>query len=773
MTARPASLASMFARYERDRAAFALAVADAARQEGNAAPLAALGAPALLLPLLNDPADTVAHTAAFALGRLAGHSRSAAAVLANAGVVGTLIGNMQREPAAAAHAEQAPHEGGPSSPSAAADRRYAAKRAAVGMLVSLMRHSPQLAGAAADQGGLQAAVACLGEADAETREGAAWALAHAAAHDEQLAARVCAAGALPPLVACLRPSSACGDSTFKRVAASALGDISGHSAALAAQLVAAGAVGACAALLRAPLCNDARLKRQLLCMLMHVAKAGPELAQSVVDAGAVPDVARCLKFNDETVRRHAAACLRELVRHGDALAAAVVEAPGDALNQLAAYAASTSSAQALPALTALGFAAEHSPELAAKVAAAPGALAALSAALHNLQAKCLRAAGSIIGQHADVAQLAALVMQPELAPQLAELLLARCAAVMAKQPATRAAFASSGALAHLEARQAEVPADSAAGQHIAACLRLFPEELLRHYSPAYKSKLLSALSTDPPPADAIAAACPAAEAVQAIAESASAAADDEAPAAADPADSEAGGEQPQDAALAVAEQASDGAESVVPAHEDAPAVEEQDGITAEVAEAAPAPAEEPAAAPTLAAQVEEPASTVQQEAQQAAEHEPAAPADEEIADVEAAGKAATPMIADEGETPAPAQEDKPAATEDGEAPAAGEQAAQPPAEVVACEPAAAEAEVVACEPAAAEQQAVVEDEEPASAQPAPTEEQEATEATTEPMAAEKQAEQEAAADAANEPAIVEADEAPVTVAAAEPQAAAE
>lgn len=91
MSGRAASLASIIARYERDRAAFAWAVADAARQEGNAAPLAALGAPALLLPMLTDPAETVAHTAAIALGRLAGYSRSVALALAKAGVVGTLV----------------------------------------------------------------------------------------------------------------------------------------------------------------------------------------------------------------------------------------------------------------------------------------------------------------------------------------------------------------------------------------------------------------------------------------------------------------------------------------------------------------------------------------------------------------------------------------------------------------------------------------------------------------------------------------------------------
>lgn len=81
------------------------------------------------------------------------------------------IGNMGRVTAGAAE-QAAQHDARPSSPGAVADGRCAAKRAAMGMLVSLMRHSPQLAAAAADQGGLDAAVACLSEADEETREGA-------------------------------------------------------------------------------------------------------------------------------------------------------------------------------------------------------------------------------------------------------------------------------------------------------------------------------------------------------------------------------------------------------------------------------------------------------------------------------------------------------------------------------------------------------------------------------------------------------------------------
>jgi len=67
----------------------------------------------------------------------------------------------QRAEAAAAAPEEATPE-----------RRFAAKRAAVGMLVSLTRHSAALAGAAVEQGGLEAAIACLAEVDAEVKEGA-------------------------------------------------------------------------------------------------------------------------------------------------------------------------------------------------------------------------------------------------------------------------------------------------------------------------------------------------------------------------------------------------------------------------------------------------------------------------------------------------------------------------------------------------------------------------------------------------------------------------
>lgn len=229
---------------------------------------------------------------------------------------------------------------------------------------------------------------------------------------------------------------------------------------------------------------------------------------------------RCLKFSDDAVRQGAARCLRDVARQSPSLAATVVHAPG-LLDSLASFAASSPSVQALPALLAFGFAAEHSAELAAHVAAAPGVMPALVAALQcgdesaqaaaawalgrigghgaslaqaaaaglprlsalaasapegsDLQAKCLKAASTIIPQLADLGSLAALVQDAALLPALQELALARCAAIMAKAPASRALFVTSGALGYLESQAEALPPGCPAAEQIAACLRLFPQ----------------------------------------------------------------------------------------------------------------------------------------------------------------------------------------------------------------------------------------------------------------------------------------------------------
>ena len=229
---------------------------------------------------------------------------------------------------------------------------------------------------------------------------------------------------------------------------------------------------------------------------------------------------RALAFADDMVRRHAAACLREIAAHGAALAASVADTLG-ALDALATFAASSASVQALPALLAFGFASGHSTELAARVAATPGVLPTLTTALdcgdesaaaaaawalgrlggHSpalaaltapalpslfslaaaaaqgsfLQSKSLSAASAILCKLEDVALLASLVPQPGLLPGLQELVLERCATVMLKAPATRATFVTAGALAFLESRAEALPPSAPGASQIAAVLRLFPQ----------------------------------------------------------------------------------------------------------------------------------------------------------------------------------------------------------------------------------------------------------------------------------------------------------
>ena len=157
-------LSTIFHRYERDKCAFVAAVADAACAEGAAAPLATLGAPELLLPLLCDPCPTVAQTAAFALGRIAGHSRAVASDVAGKGVMATLQQRLRAVERKAA-----------ADPDGAGAEARATRRAVTAMLVSLARHSPELAAEAAAQGGVELAVECLASCDTETRESSgAW-----------------------------------------------------------------------------------------------------------------------------------------------------------------------------------------------------------------------------------------------------------------------------------------------------------------------------------------------------------------------------------------------------------------------------------------------------------------------------------------------------------------------------------------------------------------------------------------------------------------------
>lgn len=226
------------------------------------------------------------------------------------------------------------------------------------MLRSVAKHSPELAQAVVDSGALDALVPCLEEFDPSVKESAAWALGYIAGHTgglcprprlapgadrpdsppppSELAQAVVDAGAIPLLVLCIQEP----EISLKRISASALSDICKHSpevrsapvlapstpatpprraliaplrrdSQLAQAVVDAGAVAYLAPLIGHP---DARLKRQVCSCLAQIAKHSVDLAEVVVEAEIFPKILTCLKDMDVYVRKNAATCIREVAK---------------------------------------------------------------------------------------------------------------------------------------------------------------------------------------------------------------------------------------------------------------------------------------------------------------------------------------------------------------------------------------------------------------------------------------------------------------------------
>ena len=161
----------------------------------------------------------------------------------------------------------------------------------------MAKHSPELAQSVVDCGALEALVSCLEEFDPGVKEAAAWALGYIARHNEQLAQSVVDAGAVPILVLSIqvcelilkffnwKPIIKEPELSLKRVAASALSDIAKHTPELAQTVVDAGAIAHLAQMILNP---DAKLKGQVLSCLAQISKHSVELAELVVEAEIFP-----------------------------------------------------------------------------------------------------------------------------------------------------------------------------------------------------------------------------------------------------------------------------------------------------------------------------------------------------------------------------------------------------------------------------------------------------------------------------------------------------
>ncbi|CAJ1442488.1 unnamed protein product, partial [Effrenium voratum] len=113
------------------------------------------------------------------------------------------------------------------------------------------------------------------------------------------------------------------DPSVKEAAAWALGYIAKHSQELAQSVVDAGAVPLLVLAFQEP---DLTLKRISASALSDVAKHSPELAQLVVDAGATSLMVKEVSNSDAPLKRQVCSCLAQIAKHSVDLAEVVVEA---------------------------------------------------------------------------------------------------------------------------------------------------------------------------------------------------------------------------------------------------------------------------------------------------------------------------------------------------------------------------------------------------------------------------------------------------------------
>merc|ERR1712072_1380830 len=150
---------------------------------------------------------------------------------------------------------------------------------------------------------------------------------------------------------------------------------------LAQAVVDAGAVAYLAPLIVHP---DAKLKRQVCSCLAQIAKHSVDLAEVIVEAEIFPNVLNCLKDTDPFVRKNAATCIREVAK-------LIVNSGGAAA--LVDYVSGAQGNGKLPGIMAVGYIAAFSETLALAIIVSKG-VAPLKEALVTEPEDHIKAASS-------------------------------------------------------------------------------------------------------------------------------------------------------------------------------------------------------------------------------------------------------------------------------------------------------------------------------------------------------------------------------------------
>jgi hypothetical protein len=154
---------------------------------------------------------------------------------------------------------------------------------------------------------------------------------------------------------------------LKRIAASSISDIAKHSTELAQTVVDAGAIAHLAQMILNP---DAKLKRQIFSALSQIAKHSVDLAEMVVEAEIFPASFACLKDSDEYVKKNCATLIREVAKHTPELAQLIVNSGGIAA--IVDFIGNNRGNIRLPGVMMLGYVGAHTENLAMAVIVSKG-----------------------------------------------------------------------------------------------------------------------------------------------------------------------------------------------------------------------------------------------------------------------------------------------------------------------------------------------------------------------------------------------------------------
>lgn len=493
----------VFENYQKARVSFVQTIAELAQRPQNIEALQNAGVMQLLRPLLLDNVPSIQHSAAIALGRLAGYNDELAEAVVSGDILPQLVYSLSEQ-----------------------NRFY--KRAAAFVLDSVAKHSEPLAQNVVDSGAIDSLVTCLEEFDPSVKEAAIKALSSVAQHAGALAQAVVDGGSVPLLVLALQEA----ELSLKTSSAVAMSNIAKHSPELAQAVVDAGAIAYLAPLIQNP---DAKLKRAVCSCLAQIAKHSVDLAELVTEGEIFPKVFTCLKDVDTTVRKNAATLIREIAKHTPELANLITTTGG--VSALVEYISESKGNARLPGIMALGYIGALTETMAMAIISSKGLPPLLNALVTEPEDHIRSAAAWALGQighhspdHAKAlaetqafpkllaiyrheassddlknkskralkAVLQKCVHLPALEPLLHDAppnvlkyVVEQFSKVLPNDIAARRAFVTSGGLQKLQQINAEP--GSKLQEYIDAINSVYPPEIVKYYSPGYSQTLLDAI----------------------------------------------------------------------------------------------------------------------------------------------------------------------------------------------------------------------------------------------------------------------------------------